>query len=188
MPLASLATSHSGHFTQQPDFPEQYICTLTGSVMLDPVQDNNGHVYERAAIVRVLSRDPRSPITRTPLTVQDLRPADSVRNAIAADAAALQEAQQAAQQRQVEGHHAQRAQPLWEARQLRQMEADLRRDYGHEAQSMRSPRRLYAADIPAPFAAGILATPMRTRLREPRSQAWQGPWEKAREGWPRLMQ
>ena len=41
--------------------------------MVDPVQGNDGHTYERSAITEWLSRNPISPSTREPMSISDLR-------------------------------------------------------------------------------------------------------------------
>jgi len=50
--------------------------------MQDPVMDNEGTTYERAAIEDWLGRNPTSPITRTPMTKKDLIPNRSLKEAI----------------------------------------------------------------------------------------------------------
>ena len=54
-------------------------CPITGDVMTDPVQGNDGHTYERSAIVEWLSRNPISPQTRQPMTESDLKVNASIR-------------------------------------------------------------------------------------------------------------
>lgn len=62
--------------------PMEYMCPITNDVMRDPVIDSEGHTYERAAIVQWLQTNPRSPITRKPMTVQDLKPNRALAEAI----------------------------------------------------------------------------------------------------------
>ena len=46
--------------------PPEYICPITCDIMVDPVSDDNGHTYERAAIEEALRKQPnKSPITRS---------------------------------------------------------------------------------------------------------------------------
>lgn len=54
-------------------------CPITGDVMTDPVQGNDGHTYERSAIVEWLSRNPISPQTRQPMRESDLKVNASIR-------------------------------------------------------------------------------------------------------------
>jgi hypothetical protein len=49
-------------------------CPLTLERMEDPVISPYGHSYERAAITKVLRRDPRCPTTRKELHIMDLCP------------------------------------------------------------------------------------------------------------------
>ena len=62
--------------------PAEYMCPITNDVMRDPVIDSEGHTYERAAIVQWLHSSSRSPITRNPMTVQDLKPNRALAEAI----------------------------------------------------------------------------------------------------------
>lgn len=59
-----------------------FYCPITEEVMIDPVVDPEGNSYERAAIVEWLQHKGNSPITRTPLRVDQLIPNRSLRNAI----------------------------------------------------------------------------------------------------------
>ena len=54
-------------------------CPITGDIMTDPVQGNDGHTYERSAIVEWLSRNPISPQTRQPMRESDLKLNASIR-------------------------------------------------------------------------------------------------------------
>lgn len=58
---------------------ESLTCPITAQIMTDPVSGNDGHTYERAAIMEWLSRNPISPQTRAPMTPQDLTPNVSIR-------------------------------------------------------------------------------------------------------------
>ena len=58
---------------------ESITCPITGCVMKDPVQGNDGHTYEREAILEWLSRNQISPQTRNPMTPQDLKVNASIR-------------------------------------------------------------------------------------------------------------
>ena len=54
-------------------------CPITGDIMTDPVQGNDGQTYERSAIVQALGIKQESPITRTPMTLSDLKVNASIR-------------------------------------------------------------------------------------------------------------
>ena len=48
-------------------------CPITQCVMKDPVQGNDGHTYEREAISAALAINKKSPMTREPMTISDLK-------------------------------------------------------------------------------------------------------------------
>lgn len=50
--------------------------------MKDPVIDPEGNSYERVAIEEWLQKNNISPITRTPLNINDLRPNRALKDAI----------------------------------------------------------------------------------------------------------
>lgn len=54
-------------------------CPITGDVMTDPVQGNDGQTYERTAIIQALNIKKESPITRQPMNVSDLKVNASIR-------------------------------------------------------------------------------------------------------------
>ena len=54
--------------------PIEFQCPITFDIMVDPVIGDDGHTYERAAILESLSRDNRSPMTRAYMTASSLRP------------------------------------------------------------------------------------------------------------------
>ena len=58
---------------------ESITCPITGDVMVDPVQGNDGHTYERSAIVEWLLRNPISPQTRQPMRESELKVNASIR-------------------------------------------------------------------------------------------------------------
>jgi len=62
--------------------PESFICPITCEVMRDPVQDREGNSYERTGITDWLSRKGTSPISNSPMKVDDLVANRSLRNAI----------------------------------------------------------------------------------------------------------
>tara|TARA_Y100000591_G_scaffold189799_1_gene164139 strand:- start:11981 stop:14332 length:2352 start_codon:yes stop_codon:yes gene_type:complete len=54
-------------------------CPITGDIMTDPVQGNDGHTYERTAILEWLGRNPISPQTRQAMSANDLKVNASIR-------------------------------------------------------------------------------------------------------------
>jgi len=54
-------------------------CPITGDVMTDPVQGNDGQTYERSAIIQALNIKQESPITRQHMNVSDLKVNASIR-------------------------------------------------------------------------------------------------------------
>ena len=60
-----------------PDFSliiESITCPITQDVMIDPVLGIDGHTYERTAIERSLQIKNESPLTRIPMSINDLKP------------------------------------------------------------------------------------------------------------------
>ena len=55
------------------EIPDHLIDMITFEPMHDPVITKNGHSYERATIYEHLKRSPTDPLTRDPLTIDDLR-------------------------------------------------------------------------------------------------------------------
>lgn len=49
--------------------------------MHDPVVAKSGHSYERATLIQHLKRSPTDPLTRAPLTIDELRPNEALRQA-----------------------------------------------------------------------------------------------------------
>ena len=66
-----------------PTPPQEFTCPITIQLMNDPVSDVDGNSYEHAAIVEALKRKQQSPLTRTPMTIADLRPNRALRDSIA---------------------------------------------------------------------------------------------------------
>jgi len=62
--------------------PESFCCPITGEIMVDPVMDQQGHSYERRAVELWLTKENTSPMTRLPLTKEQLIPNRSLRDAI----------------------------------------------------------------------------------------------------------
>ena len=69
----SFAISDPEHLARR-EVPDWMIDNITFSVMYDPVITRNGHSYERATLMEHLKHSPNDPLTREPLTIQDLRP------------------------------------------------------------------------------------------------------------------
>ena len=61
------------------DVIESITCSITGAIMKDPVQGNDGHTYERRAIEHWLSLNHTSPNTREPMTIQNLKVNTNIR-------------------------------------------------------------------------------------------------------------
>ena len=64
--------------------PESFRCPISGDLMVDPVVDREGNTYDRASIQEWLARNPTSPMTRTPMTKEDLKPNRALADSIAA--------------------------------------------------------------------------------------------------------
>ena len=52
--------------------PEEFICPITQTIMVDPVLGSDGRTYERIAITEWLRTHTTSPITREPMTTASL--------------------------------------------------------------------------------------------------------------------
>ncbi len=55
------------------------ICPLTRQIFQDPVLADDGHVYERTAIIQWISEHGTSPLTREPLSVDSLRSEENIK-------------------------------------------------------------------------------------------------------------
>ena len=64
--------------------PQYFICPITHNIMSEPYVDNEGNSYEEVAIKQWLMNNNTSPITRSPLSVSDLKLNRSLREAIQA--------------------------------------------------------------------------------------------------------
>lgn len=64
------------------EIPHSFLCSITHTVMTDPVVDPEGNTYERAAIEEWLSREGVSPMTRAPLAAGQLVSNRALRDAI----------------------------------------------------------------------------------------------------------
>jgi Mg-chelatase subunit ChlD len=61
---------------------QTFLCPITHVQMVDPVVDNEGNSYERNAITNWLSRNRISPITRSPLNINQLIPNRALKDLI----------------------------------------------------------------------------------------------------------
>jgi len=62
--------------------PEQYLCSITGDLMQDPVATADGHTYERRAIEKWLQRSDTSPMTGLVLPHKELMPIFALKSLI----------------------------------------------------------------------------------------------------------
>ena len=67
---------------QNVDPPAHYLCSITRDVMQNPVIDHEGNSYEKEAIEKWLSINSVSPVTRSPLRLDQLIPNRGLQNAI----------------------------------------------------------------------------------------------------------
>ena len=61
---------------------QDFICPITLLPMKDPVIAEDGHTYEREAIVHWLQTNPNSPLTRQPMRIDALNPNTKLKQAI----------------------------------------------------------------------------------------------------------
>ncbi len=64
------------------NIPIAFTCPITHMLFEDPVIDNEGNSYEKKAIEDWLKRNQTSPITRNPLSINDLKPNRGLKDAI----------------------------------------------------------------------------------------------------------
>ena len=64
--------------------PQDFYCPITGSLLVNPVVDPEGHSYERESIIQWLNTKNISPMTRNPLHISDLKPNLNLKNGIEA--------------------------------------------------------------------------------------------------------
>lgn len=68
---------------KQPEgHPEHLVCPITLCLFVDPVSTKYGHTYERAAITAEVAKSSKDPLTRQPLTCEDLVPNIAIRKAV----------------------------------------------------------------------------------------------------------
>jgi large subunit ribosomal protein L40e len=61
---------------------EHLLCPITGEAMVDPVIDPEGYTYEKEAILSWVNRNGTSPMTRNPLSANQLTPNRALRDAL----------------------------------------------------------------------------------------------------------
>ncbi|KAI7318652.1 U-box-domain-containing protein [Hortaea werneckii] len=66
-------TTVGTHHHQPREVPDHLVDMITFEPMHDPVITKNGHSYERATLYEHLKRSPTDPLTRDPLTIDELR-------------------------------------------------------------------------------------------------------------------
>lgn len=69
----AFALSDPEHLEKR-EVPDYLVDGITFEIMHDPVVTKNGRSYERATIIEHLKRNPTDPLTREPLTINELRP------------------------------------------------------------------------------------------------------------------
>jgi hypothetical protein len=79
--LGSRSGSASGA-RAPPGDTSSFYCPITAEIMRDPVVDREGNSYERSAIIAWLAKNPKSPVTLRPLTVDELVPNTELKAAI----------------------------------------------------------------------------------------------------------
>lgn len=70
--------------SKERQWPPQFLCPITGELMVDPVTTSDGHTFERVAIERWLVGHDTSPMTGSKLEHKQLAPAIALRQLIAA--------------------------------------------------------------------------------------------------------
>ena len=65
--LATAVEEPAAKRAKSEEIPDEYICSITHELMVDPVMAEDGHSYERKAIADWVAKDSTSPITRQPL-------------------------------------------------------------------------------------------------------------------------
>lgn len=78
----AFALSDPDHL-QKREVPDYLIDGITFEIMHDPVVTKNGRSYERATIIEHLKRSSTDPLTREPLTIEELRPNIALKEACA---------------------------------------------------------------------------------------------------------
>lgn len=78
----AVEAEHRQEQTVEQTLPQSFFCPLTMNVMVEPVIDYEGNTYERNAILTWLKDHDTSPVTRNPLTINNLIPNRAIRDAI----------------------------------------------------------------------------------------------------------
>lgn len=76
--ISSMTTANTTNVFSE-EVIQSLTCSITGEVMKDPVQGNDGHTYERSAIVEWLTKHQTSPNTREPMTINNLKVNTNIR-------------------------------------------------------------------------------------------------------------
>ena len=64
------------------NIPQAFLCPISFEIMKDPVVGNDGHTYEKEHIVKWLEVNKKSPMTREPMSLCDLKPNYALRSMI----------------------------------------------------------------------------------------------------------
>lgn len=64
------------------DIPDDFEDPIMGDIMQDPVYLPSGAVVDRSTIIQHLLSDPKDPYTRQPMTIEDVKPAEELRQQI----------------------------------------------------------------------------------------------------------
>jgi hypothetical protein len=64
------------------NIPQAFLCPITLTIMTNPYSDNDGNTYEKDAIYKWITENGNSPITRNPMTIDDLRPNRALKDTI----------------------------------------------------------------------------------------------------------
>ncbi len=62
--------------------PDAFICPITGSIMSEPVSDSDGNTFEKEAVIKWITQHGNSPITRNPMTIDNLVPNRALKDLI----------------------------------------------------------------------------------------------------------
>ena len=61
---------------------DELICPLTHAIPIEPVLGTDGQVYEKDAIISWLKRNPISPMDRSPMRIETLKPCPAIKSFI----------------------------------------------------------------------------------------------------------
>jgi U-box domain len=68
--------------TAQVEPPEEYMCSISAELMVDPVNSSSGYIYERAAMEAWLNESGTDPYSRELMTSAELRPVRGLKDLI----------------------------------------------------------------------------------------------------------